>query len=294
MASDNRVAPINESAAGATATTARSHGQDPRADRKKSQRGSVLAPISIQDLTVAYHRKPVLWDVDYTAPAGSLVAIVGPNGAGKSTLLKAVLDLIPRVSGRVQFFGKPYRKNRALVGYVPQRESVDWDFPVTAIDVVAMGLYRKIGWFRPVSRKYRAIAMEVLGRVGLADYAKRQISQLSGGQQQRVFLARALAQDADLYLMDEPFASVDAATERAIVTILQELQSAGKTALVVHHDLQTVKEYFDQVFLLNMRLVDAGPVEGVFTPENLRKTYGGKLALLDQVGEQMKLGQGGQ
>ncbi|MDA1013276.1 MAG: ABC transporter ATP-binding protein [Planctomycetota bacterium] len=238
-------------------------------------------------MTVAYHRKPVLWDIDYDAPVGKLVAIVGPNGAGKSTLIKAAMDLIPKVSGLVHVFGEPYRKQRRRVGYVPQRGAVDWDFPINALQVVAMGLYRQIGWFWPVTRKYRVLAMESLDRVGMADYAKRQISQLSGGQQQRVFLARALAQNADLYLMDEPFAGVDASTERAIVAILKELQSGGKTALVVHHDLQTVTEYFDHVFLLNMRLVATGPVREVFTPENLRKTYGGKLALLDQVGHKM-------
>ena len=231
-----------------------------------------------------------MWDVDYSAPAERLIAIVGPNGAGKSTLIKAVLDLVPKVSGHVQFFGKRYRKQRSRVAYVPQRTSVDWDFPVSALDVVTMGLFRKIGWFRPVTRRWRNIARETLDRVGMADFAGRQISQLSGGQQQRVFLARALAQDADLYLMDEPFAGVDAATEQAIVLILRELRDQGKTALVVHHDLPTVSEYFDEVLLLNMRLVAAGPVSEVFTDENLRATYGGKLSLLEQVGSRMAQG----
>lgn len=248
------------------------------------------APLSIHDLTVAYHRKPVLWDIDYNAPAGKLIAIVGPNGAGKSTLLNAALDLVPKASGRICFFGDPYQQQRQRVGYVPQRESVDWDFPISALDVVAMGLYRKIGWCFPISKKHRQTSLQALQKVGMADFAGRQISQLSGGQQQRVFLARALAQNADLYLMDEPFTGVDAATERAIVELLRELQSAGKTALVVHHDLQTVAEYFDEVVLLNMRLVATGPVDQVFTKENLRKTYGGKLALLDQVGHRMKIG----
>ncbi len=251
------------------------------------------SPLSIHDMTVAYHRKPVIWDIDYNAPPGQLIAIIGPNGAGKSTLINAVLDLVPKASGRVQIFGKPYRKQRNRVGYVPQRESVDWDFPVCALDVVAMGTYRRIGWCRPVTRRFRQAAMTALDRVGMADYARRQISHLSGGQQQRVFLARALAQDADLYLMDEPFAGVDAATERAIVAILRELRQTGKTALVVHHDLQTVSEYFDHVVLLNMRLVASGPTAEVFTRENLRKTYGGKLALLDQVGHKMTMGNSG-
>lgn len=248
------------------------------------------SPLSIHDLTVAYHRKAVIWDVDYAAPPAKLVAIVGPNGAGKSTLIKAVLDLIPTVSGDVAIFGEPYRRQRGRVAYVPQRESVDWDFPISAVEIVAMGLYRQIGWGFPVTKKYRVAALEALDRVGLADFAYRQISQLSGGQQQRVFLARALVQNADLYLMDEPFAGVDASTERAVVALLQELRSQGKTALVVHHDLQTVAEYFDDVLLINMRLVASGPVPTVFTPENLRKTYGGKLALLDQLGETIKRG----
>jgi manganese/zinc/iron transport system ATP- binding protein len=244
--------------------------------------------LSIHDLTVAYHRKAVIWDVDYDAPQAKLVAIVGPNGAGKSTLIKAALDLLPKVSGDVLVFGQPYKTQRHRVAYVPQRESVDWEFPVNALDIVAMGLYRRIGWCRPVTRKYRMAALEALDRVGLADFASRQISQLSGGQQQRVFLARALVQNADLYLMDEPFAGVDASTEQAVVGLLQELRAQGKTALVVHHDLQTVEDYFDDVLLINMRLVASGPVKDVFTPENLRKTYGGKLALLDQLGETIK------
>ncbi len=243
------------------------------------------APIAIHDMTVAYHRKPVLWDVDVDVPQGRLIGIVGPNGAGKSTLLKAVMDLVPKASGRVLVYGQPYPRQRHLVAYVPQRESVDWDFPVSALDVVTMGLYGRIGWFLPVRPSHRKAAMEALDRVGLADLAHRQISQLSGGQQQRVFLARALVQDARIYLMDEPFAAVDAATERAIVQILQDLRAAGKTTLVVHHDLHTVPEYFDYVILINMRIVAHGPTEEIFTNDNLRKTYGGRLTLLDEAGE---------
>jgi manganese/zinc/iron transport system ATP- binding protein len=197
-------------------------------------------------------------------------------------LIKSILGLVPKASGTVSIYGKPYEKQRHIVGYVPQRESVDWDFPVNALDVVSMGLYRKIGWIRPVNKSHRKKAMEALEKVGMANYAHRQISQLSGGQQQRVFLARALAQDAQLYFMDEPFAGVDVATERAIISLLKELKSAGKTCVVVHHDLQTVPTYFDHVILLNMRLVDEGPVETVFTEENLKKTYGGRLTLLTQ------------
>jgi manganese/zinc/iron transport system ATP- binding protein len=246
---------------------------------------SPTVPLAIDDLTVAYHRKPVLWDIDLDIPEGKLVGIVGPNGAGKSTLIKACLDLVPKASGRVLVYGQPYRKQRSEVGYVPQRESVDWDFPVSALDVVVMGTYGRLGWFRPVTRKQKEQAREALDRVGVAHLADRQISQLSGGQQQRVFLARALVQDARLYFMDEPFAAVDAATERAIVTLLHELKDQGKTCLVVHHDLATVSQYFDWVVLLNMRVVKAGPTNEVFTKQNLHATYGGRLALLEEAGQ---------
>ncbi len=244
-------------------------------------------PLSVHDMTVAYHGKPVLWDIDFDIPEGKLIGIVGPNGAGKSTLIKACLDLIPKASGKVTMFGEPYHQQRQRVGYVPQRETVDWDFPVSALDLVAMGRYGKIGWFRRVSQSHKAAAMAALDEVGMADFAHRQISQLSGGQQQRVFLARALAQEASLYFMDEPFAAVDAATEAAIVRILQELKAAGRTTLVVHHDLQTVPQYFDWVILLNMRIVAVGPTELVFTQENLQKTYGGKLTLLEEAAQAM-------
>jgi manganese/zinc/iron transport system ATP- binding protein len=259
-----------------TSATPRGHDHD------------LSSPLSIHDLTVAYDRKPVLWDVDLDVPAGKLVGVVGPNGAGKSTLIKAVLQLVPTLAGEVRVFGQPYRQQRARVGYVPQRESVDWDFPISAVDVVAMGLYGKIGWLRPVRAAHRKRALEALDRVGLADFAQRQISQLSGGQQQRVFLARALVQDADLYLMDEPFAAVDAATESAIVAILKDLRDQGKTALVVHHDLQTVADYFDHVILINGRIVAHGPVESTFTPDLLHTTYGGKLSLLEEVAEKLR------
>lgn len=247
-------------------------------------------PVSIHDMTVAYHRKPVLWDIDYAAPQGQLIGIVGPNGAGKSTLIKSCLDLVPRASGSVRFYGKPYKKQRNLVGYVPQRESVDWDFPASALDVVTMGCYGKIPWCFPVRRKDKERAMRCLEQVGMADYARRQISKLSGGQQQRVFIARALAQDAQIYFLDEPFAGVDAATESAIVSLLRELKEKGRTVLVVHHDLQTVRDYFDHVILLNMRIVAQGPVAEVFTDENLQKTYGGRLTILDKAADAMAQG----
>ena len=246
---------------------------------------SAQSPLSVHALTVAYQHKPVLWDVDYDAPNGSLIAVVGPNGAGKSTFIKASLGLIPVLSGTVEFWGEPYRLQRPRVGYVPQRESVDWDFPISALEVVAMGRYGKIGWCRPVRQSQREIARHYLTQVGLEDLAHRQINQLSGGQQQRVFLARALAQEATLYFMDEPFSGVDAATERSIVDILRQLKNDGKTVICVHHDLPTVSEYFDHVALMNTRLIAAGPVQDVFTPENLQRTYGGRLTLLDEVSE---------
>lgn len=254
---------------------------------------SLTAPVCIHDMTVAYHRKPVLWDVDLDLPEGQLIGLIGPNGAGKSTLIKAVMDLVPKATGRVLVYGQPYRRQRSLVGYVPQRESVDWDFPVSAEDVVAMGLYRRLGWFRPVGRAEREQAQAALARVGMQDFAHRQISQLSGGQQQRVFLARALVQDARIYLMDEPFAGVDAATEKAIVNLLQDLRAAGRTVLVVHHDLQTVPEYFDHVIMINTRVVAAGPTREVFNQENLHTTYGGRLTLLDQAAQALAAQDGG-
>lgn len=249
--------------------------------------GGAAAEISLEvhDLTVAYQRRPVLWDIDFALPAGSLVGVVGPNGAGKSTLIKAALGLVPLASGWVRIFGKPYHESRRRVGYVPQRESVDWDFPTDALDVVLMGRYGHAGLLRRTGRADRDIAVECLRKVGMGEFAHRQISQLSGGQQQRVFLARALAQNADLYFMDEPFAGVDAATEKAIVALLRELRATRKTVVVVHHDLQTVPEYFDWTLMLNMRQIAVGPTQEVFTTANLQKTYGGRLNIVTQVAE---------
>jgi len=247
--------------------------------------GNASPAIEVHDLTVAYGTQPVLWDIDVTFPEGSLIAIVGPNGAGKSTLLKAVLGLLTPITGWVKIFGESAETRRSWVGYVPQRESVDWDFPTNALDVVLMGRYGQLGWFRRPNRLHREAAMQCLDQVGIRHLANRQISQLSGGQQQRVFLARALAQDARLYLMDEPFAGVDATTERAILELLHELRAEGRTVVAVHHDLQTVAEYFDHVILLNMRLVASGPVDSTFTTENLQRTYGGRLTVLTQATE---------
>jgi manganese/zinc/iron transport system ATP- binding protein len=234
--------------------------------------------IEVTDLTVAYREKPVLWDIDLQVPRGILMAVVGPNGAGKTTMIKAVLGLVRPAAGQVLIFGKPYPQQRHLVGYVPQRGSVDWDFPTSVQDVVMMGRYGSLGWLRRPGRAEKEKTMEALEKVAMADFADRQISQLSGGQQQRVFLARALVQEASVYFMDEPFQGVDAKTERAIITLLQELRSSGKTVVVVHHDLQTVPEYFDWATLLNVRRVASGPVAEVFDEANLRAAYGGRVA----------------
>ena len=236
------------------------------------------SPLSVSGLTVAYDDKPAIWDLDFDAPEQGLIAIIGPNGAGKSTMIKAILDLVPTLAGDVQIFGNRLRRARRRVGYVPQRTSVDWDFPSSAEDVVAMGLYGEIGWCRPVRRRHRDAARSYLDRVGMADFADRQIGQLSGGQQQRVFLARALAQKADLYLMDEPLAGVDAATEHAIVDVMRDVRDDGATVICVHHDLQTVAAYFDHALILNVRPVAAGPILDVLTEENLQTAYGGRLA----------------
>ena len=234
-------------------------------------------PLAIEALEVAYGERTVLSEVDLETHPGNLLAVVGPNGAGKSTLLKAIVGLVRPTRGRISIFGRPITEARERIAYVPQRSSVDWEFPATAIEVVAMGFYRRIGWMRPVRRRHHDAAREQLARVGLGDLADRQIGQFSGGQQQRIFLARALAQDADLYLMDEPLAGVDAATETVILDVMAELKRAGRTLLCVHHDLDTVARAFDQVLLLAGRQIAVGPVATTFTPENLQRTYGARL-----------------
>src|SRR4030095_7446523 len=249
-------------------------------------------PLEIHDLTVAYHRKPVLWGIDLVVPAGKLIGIVGAKGAGKWTLIKAAMGLLPISSGGVKVFGKPVKANLERVGYVPQRESVDWDFPVSVMDVVLMGRYGRLGLIRRPTRADREKARECLDKVKMLPYANRQISNLSGGQQQRVFLARALAQESDLYFMDEPFSGVDAATEAAIVTLLHELKSRGKTLMVVHHDLPTARAYFDMLLLLNMRVVAFGSTEKFSPLKLLQKPYGGRLTILSEVAEAVRQREG--
>jgi manganese/zinc/iron transport system ATP- binding protein len=244
-----------------------------------------MIALETHDLTVTYRKRPVLYGIDMAVPEGNLVGIVGPNGAGKSTLIKAVMGVVRPTGGWVKVFGQPLRTSLPRIGYVPQRESIDWECPVTVMDVALMGTYGKLGPFKWVREPQRRQAREALERVGMLPYAKRQIGALSGGQQQRVFLARALAQDSDLYLMDEPFAGVDAATETSIIELLKDLRSRGKTVIVVHHDLQSAREYFDMLVLLNMRLVAFGKTEDVFTTELLQKTYGGRLTILSEMAE---------
>ncbi|MGB0659969.1 MAG: metal ABC transporter ATP-binding protein [Mangrovicoccus sp.] len=236
------------------------------------------APLAVRGLSVSYGAKPAVFSVDASFVEGAMTAIIGPNGAGKSTFLKASLGLIPALSGTVTSFGTPIGQARDRIAYVPQRASVDWDFPARVLDVVLMGMSRQLGLLRRVRQTHLDQAVACLARVGMADFADRQIGQLSGGQQQRVFLARALAQGADLYLLDEPFAGVDAATERAIISVLQELRNQGKTVVAVHHDLATVTEYFDRVCLINVRKIAEGPVAQAFTAETLQEAYGGRLA----------------
>src|SRR5690554_2548808 len=249
----------------------------------------VKAPVvEVHDLTVSYNQNPVLWNVDLSLPSGALVGILGPNGAGKSTLIKAIMGLLDFNSGYVKIFDQELDKVRKRISYVPQRESVDWDFPASALDVVMMGTYHKLGLFRRPGKKEKSLAMACLEKVSMTPFADRQISELSGGQQQRVFIARALAQEADIYFMDEPFAGVDISTEKAIVTLLKEMTAAGKTVVVVHHDIYSASDYFDWIILLNMHLVASGPTEKVLTDELLQKTYGGKLTLLADVGDLIK------
>ena len=236
------------------------------------------SPLAVRGLTVSYGQKPAVFSLDMTVRAGHMTAIIGPNGAGKSTLLKAALGILKPLAGTVTVLGQPVAWQRDHIAYVPQRASVDWDFPTRVVDVVLMGMYGQLGLLGRVRAKHRGLAMDCLERVGMTDFATRQIGQLSGGQQQRVFLARALAQGADLYLLDEPFAGVDAATEQAIINVLKGLRDAGKTVVAVHHDLSTVRDYFDDVFLINTQAVAEGPVETTFTQENLQTAYGGRLA----------------
>ncbi len=238
--------------------------------------------LTVEQLSVNYDKVPVLWDLNFTVPAGKLVGIIGPNGAGKSTLLKALLGIVKPLSGRIEFLGEPYKKVRKSVAYVPQRSAVDWDFPVTVFDVALMGRYSKRGLFKRLNRADKEATLRALESVGLESFAHRQIGELSGGQQQRLFIARALLQEADVYLMDEPFAGIDDATEKSLIILFDDLRKKGKTLLVVHHDLSTAEVYFDWTVLLNTCLIASGPTKEVFSKENLLRTYGRSPSLLDE------------
>ncbi len=244
--------------------------------------------IEIHDISTTYNHRPVLWGIDTNIPANSLTAIVGPNGAGKSTLLKTMMGLISSSSGFTHFFGKNIDEMRNSVSYMPQREAVDWDFPITVYDVVLMGTYGKLGLFKRPRAAEKDRAKHALEMVGMEDFSKRQISELSGGQQQRVFFARSLAQDADIYLMDEPFAGVDATTEETLLQLLITMKKEGKTIVVVHHDIQSVIKYFDNVLLLNLRLIASGHPKEILTDELLHSAYSGRLSLLSEVAELIK------
>ena len=232
-----------------------------------------IPAIEIKNLTVAYDANPVLWDVSLLIEQQVVMGLVGPNGAGKSTLLKSVLGLTPKLAGEISVMGQPFKINRKLISYVPQRSAIDWDFPTTVLDLVMMGTYGRLGWFRRPGRKEKADSLAALEKLSMQDFANRQISELSGGQQQRVFLARSFVQDAPIYFLDEPFAGVDITTERAIVDFLHDLRDQGKTIVVVHHDLSTVGKYLDQITLINQSIVASGNVSEVFNDETIDSTY---------------------
>lgn len=238
---------------------------------KHTTRGEIAC--STRHLSVAYRDEAVVRAVDLDIPAGVVMGVVGPNGAGKSTLISAMLGLVRPLTGSVRFFDEPLNRVRTRVGYMPQSTSVDWDFPTTVFDVVLMGTYGQLGWFRRPGRSERAAAQSALEQTGITELADRQIGQLSGGQRQRVFLARTLAQKPDLFFMDEPFQGVDARSQQAIVDVLHQLRDQGKTVVMVHHDLATVPEYCDHVTLLNRSVVASGPVDIAFSPETIRATY---------------------
>lgn len=236
-----------------------------------------MLALSVNHLSVQYHQQKVLDNINFQVPKGSITGIIGPNGAGKSTLMKAILGLVPTINGSIEVLEQPFRRQKDLIGYVPQRSEVDWDFPINGLDVVLMGRYKNFKRFQRISKKEKNLAMDYLREIGMEQYAQRQISQLSGGQQQRIFLARALAQNTPIYFMDEPFAGVDAATERMMIQLMKQWKEEGKTVLIVHHDLQTVQEYFDHILLLNKKIIDCGKTSDIFHSENIERTYGGSL-----------------
>lgn len=240
----------------------------------------MTAAISVNNLFVSYHGTLALRDISFTIQQGRMVGIIGPNGAGKSTLLKAMLELIDRDKGQIEILGKPIKEVRKEIAYVPQRSETDWTFPITVLDTVLLGTYPRLGLFHRPKKRQKDLAFACLEKVGMEAYSSRQIGELSGGQQQRVFIARALAQEASLFCLDEPFVAIDVTSEEIIVNILQELRNQGKTVLVVHHDLSKASSYFDELVLLNKDLIDVGPVKEILQPEIMMKAYASQLSFL--------------
>ncbi|WP_163102033.1 metal ABC transporter ATP-binding protein [Peribacillus alkalitolerans] len=240
--------------------------------------------LKVESLFVSYHGNEAVQNVNFSIEKGKLVGIIGPNGAGKSTLLKALLNLIPKDKGEVQIHGKSFNELKKSVAYVPQRSNIDWDFPITVMDTVLIGTYPKLGFFKKPKKKEKEWALQCLQKVGMEAFSNRQIGELSGGQQQRVFLARALAQESEVFFLDEPFVGIDVSSEETIITILKELKNSGKTILVVHHDLSKVSDYFDQLILLNKELVGFGDINDVLRPEVLAKAYSGQFSFLERLG----------
>jgi len=243
--------------------------------------------ILVENLFVSYHGNEALNNVSFSVNEGNLVGVIGPNGAGKSTLLKVLLNLISRDQGDVQILGKTIKEMRTKIAYVPQRSNIDWDFPITVIDTVLIGTYPNLGIFKRPKKSDKALALECLEKVGMADFRHRQIGELSGGQQQRVFLARALAQNPAMYFLDEPFVGVDVTSEETIISILKELRDCGKTVVVVHHDLSKASHYFNELILLNKELIEYGSVDKVFNPEVLGKAYSNQFPVMSA--DEMKL-----
>jgi len=233
--------------------------------------------LKADQLCVHYDKHPVLWDISLEIPKNQMVAIIGPNGAGKSTFVKAALNLVEPFSGSIDFLG-----NECSIAYVPQKESIDWSFPICAFEVVLMGSYGKLGYFKKPKEKDKSDAMKMLDVVGMRGLAGKQINQLSGGQKQRLFIARALMQNPDIIFLDEPFAGIDMATEKLIIDVLKKLKEQNKTIFIVHHDLRTLKRYFDWLILLNTYLVGSGPIDEVLTEENIEKTFGNSLSLFEE------------
>jgi manganese/zinc/iron transport system ATP- binding protein len=253
-----------------------------RADNLQEHLQRLDIAIHIEDLTVAYDKEPALWDIDMEIPKGILLAVVGPSGAGKTTLLKAIVGLANPSAGHISLYGKPADKQRKIVAYVPSKTSVDWDFPLTIYETVLMGTYVDLGWFKRPNRESKAKTLDALGKVGMLEFKDKQIGELTGGQRQRVFLARALVQNASIYLMDEPFRGLDQPTEALFNETLQQLRDSGKTVLVTHNDVQTVKDYFDWALLINSRSIALGAMKTVLTKKNIRRAYEAKCGLLAQ------------